>query len=136
MPKKILIVDDEADIVALLAMRLKAHGYEITVASDGVSAVARAHREKPDLILLDIKMPAGGGVATFENLKRSADTMIIPVIFITAYPDDDTKHKTLTMGAKAFIAKPFDANDVLAKVRKALGETTGEDGPEEDTPKA
>jgi len=120
MPKKILVVDDEPNIVKMICSRLAANNYEVIAAYDGVQAVEKAHKEKPDLIILDIKMPAGTGVNVYEYLKKSADTAIIPVIFITAYPEKDIKKKVLAMGAKDFITKPFKADVMLTKVKEAL----------------
>jgi two-component system KDP operon response regulator KdpE len=120
MPKKILVVDDEPNIVRVIAERLHAHGYEVITASDGLYAVIKAHNDKPDLIILDVRMPAGGGTSVFENLRMTSDTKMIPVIFITAYPDDELRRQVMEMGAEDFVAKPFDADDLLVKVRKAL----------------
>jgi len=120
MPKKILVVDDEPNIVKMICSRLAANNYEVIAAYDGVQAVKEAHKEKPDLIILDIKMPAGTGVNVYENLKKSADTAVIPVIFITAYPDEDIKKKVLEMGANDFVAKPFKADIMLTRVKAAL----------------
>ncbi len=122
MPKKILVVDDEPNIVKVICSRLAANNYEVTAAYDGLQAIKKARKEKPDLVILDIKMPAGGGVNVYENLRNSVDTMTIPVIFITAYLDKDIKKKVLEMGAKGLIAKPFKADLMLAKVKEALEE--------------
>ena len=122
MPKKILVVDDEINVIKVIASRLKANNYDVVTASDGTYAVKRALEEKPDLIILDIKMPAGGGISVFENLRRLDSTMMTPIIFITAHPTEEIKQKVLEMGAEDFVAKPFDPEDLLAKVRKALGE--------------
>lgn len=126
MAKKILIVDDNKHIALLLASRLKANKYEIVVAYDVVQAVAQAFKEKPDLILLDIKMPAGGGISVMDNLRNSADTAVIPVIVITAYPSTEIQREVKEMGAVDFISKPFKAEDVLSRIRKALGEVSRE----------
>ena len=122
MAKKILIVDDDKQIVTLLSSRLKTHRYEIVVAYDAVQAVAKAFSEKPDLILLDIKMPGGDGTRVMENLKNSADTALIPIIVITAFPSKDMQQKAKEMGALDFISKPFEAKDMLSRIQKALGE--------------
>jgi DNA-binding response OmpR family regulator len=123
MAKKILIVDDDKQISSLLASRLKANKYETVVAFDAVQAVAKAISEKPDLILLDIRMPAGGGISAMDHLGKSADTAVIPVIVITAYPSPEIQQKVKEMGAVDFIAKPFEAEDMLARIRKALNES-------------
>jgi DNA-binding response OmpR family regulator len=129
MAKKILIVDDEKQIVLLLASRLKANNYEVIVAYDALQAVAQAFSEKPDLILLDIKIPAGSGVSVMDNLRNSAITALIPVIVITAYPSIEIQQKVKEMGAVGFISKPFKAEDVLPRIRKVLGEV-GREGEE------
>ncbi len=122
MAKKILIVDDDKQIVSLLASRLKAQKYEIVVAYDGVQAVAKAFSEKPDLILLDMKMPGGDGLQVIENLKSSADTALIPIIVVTAFPSQEMRQKSKEMGALDLIAKPFEAQDMLSRIKEALGE--------------
>jgi DNA-binding response OmpR family regulator len=126
MPKKILIVDDDKQIALLLASRLRANAYEILVAYDAVQAVIKAFREKPDLILLDIKMPAGGGISVLDNLMNSAKTSVIPVIIVTAYPSPEVQKKVMEMGAVGFISKPFKAEEVLSKIREVLGEENRE----------
>ena len=122
MPKKILIADDEPNMVRVIAARLKANNYDIVTAFDGIYAVQKAHEEKPDLIILDIKMPAGSGLSVLENLRMTGETMMIPVIFVTAHATEELKHKALEMGAADFIAKPFDPDELIAAVKKALGE--------------
>lgn len=122
MAKKILIVDDDKQIVLLLASRLKANNYEIAVAYDALQAVAQAFSEKPDLILLDMKMPAGSGVSVMDDLRNSTNTALIPVIVITAYPSIEIQQKVKEMGAVGFISKPFKAEDLLPRIRKVLGE--------------
>ena len=125
MPKKIiLIADDEPNVVRLIAARLKANNYDVTTAFDAVFAVKKAREDKPDLIILDIRMPAGGGINVFENLRMICETMMIPVIFITAHPSEEIERRVMEMGAAAFIAKPFNPDELLAKVKKALGEDT------------
>ncbi len=122
MAKKILIVDDETKIVQLVASRLRANGYEVFSAYDGIQGVQVAHREKPDCIILDIRMPAGGGTTVFRYLKMSAETSTIPIVFLTADASPETKKKALEEGAEAFLTKPFQAEDLLRTVRDILHE--------------
>ena len=131
MGNKILIVDDEPHILQLLAARLKANHYQVIAASNAEQAFRAAHEEKPDVILLDIRMPGESGTSLFENLKSSKSAAAIPVIFITAYPQDNMRDKVLAMGAADFIAKPFNADDLLRKVEKALALKPESDGPHE-----
>ena len=121
MKKKILIVDDEPDIVRLLSIRLKSKDYEVFVAYDGVEGVEIAKKEVPDLILMDFKMPRGGGIGAFEKLIQLNITRGIPVIFMTAsYPKSAIKNQVLKMGAKGCIAKPFTSNDFEQTIAMTL----------------
>jgi len=111
MKKKILIVDDEPGIVRLLSMRLKMKGYEVFAAYDGLEGVKAAVKELPDLILLDIKMPQGGGIGAFERLIQIEATKAIPVIFMTAFPTKEIQAQVRKMGARECISKPFISED-------------------------
>ena len=121
MNQKILIVDDEPGIVRLLSMRLKAKGYEVFEAFDGIECVKIAIKVVPDLILLDIKMPQGGGVGAFERLIQLDATKAIPVIFMTAFPTVEIKKQVLKMGAKGCISKPFISKDFEQTIAMVIG---------------
>jgi DNA-binding response OmpR family regulator len=129
MTKKILIADDDPHTVTVISSRLKANNFDVVVAYDAVQTMSQVRKEKPDLIILDMKMPAGGGNSVLDNLKMSIDVFNTPVIVITAYPSEATRQKALEMGVADFITKPFKPEEILAKVKKALGET----GPEEES---
>ncbi|MGB7574203.1 MAG: response regulator [Thermodesulfobacteriota bacterium] len=118
--KKILIVDDERDIVKALMIRLQGAGYEVVTAFDGAQAIFVAHKEKPDLILLDIRMPAGNGFSVAEKLKHSVNTLSIPVIFLTGSPERNAEERAMTLGARFYIKKPYDPEELLDAVRRAL----------------
>lgn len=120
MKKKILVVDDEPQVVRLLSLRLKANNFDVISAYDGYQCVEVAKLELPDLILLDIKMPLGGGVKAFEKLKSLATTNTIPVIFITAYPSIEVKKQVMEMGAEDFISKPFNSEVLIEKINTIL----------------
>jgi len=120
MKKKILIVDDEPGIVKLLSMRLKLKGYEVLTAYDGVEGVSVAIKKTPDLILMDIKMPKGGGIGAFERLIQIDSTMAIPVIFMTAFPTAEIQAQVLKMGAKDCISKPFISQDFEQTIARNL----------------
>ncbi len=120
MKKKILVVDDERSIVRLLSLRLRSQNYDVIEAYDGYQCVEVAQAELPDLILLDIKMPNGGGVSAFEKMKTLEETKAIPVIFITAYPKPEIKDLVLEMGAAGFITKPFNGDEINTKVKSLL----------------
>ena len=112
MKKKILIVDDEPGIVRLLAIRLKAKGYEVFKAYNALECLMITKEVKPDLILLDIIMPKISGIAAFEVIIEQDETKDIPVLFMTAYPTPKIKEKVLKMGAKGCMSKPFISIDI------------------------
>ena len=118
--KKILIVDDERDIVKAVMIRLQGAGYEVVTAFDGAQGVFMAHKEKPDLIILDIRMPAGNGFSVAQRLKRSMHTFTIPVIFLTGSPEKNAEKKAMSLGARFYIKKPYDPEELLDAVKRAL----------------
>jgi DNA-binding response OmpR family regulator len=119
--KKILIVDDERDILKALMIRLQVAGYEVVTAFDGAQGIFMAYKEQPDLIILDIRMPAGNGFSVAEKLKQSENTFSIPVIFLTGSPEKDSEQKAMKLGARFYIKKPYDPEELLDAVRRALG---------------
>ncbi|MFC1924443.1 response regulator [Chloroflexota bacterium] len=121
--KRILVVDDEPLVVKAIQFSLEYGGYEVITAFSGNQAISKARSEKPDLVLLDIRMPVESGIGVFEILRSISNTSLIPVIFITASANEEVKKKVLEMGAQDFIYKPFNKNDLLAKVKNALGES-------------
>jgi len=118
--KKILIVDDERDIVKALMIRLQGAGYEVVTAFDGSQGVFMAHKEKPDLIILDIRMPAGDGFSVAQRLKRSMHTFTIPVIFLTGSPEKNAADKAMALGARFYVKKPYDPEELLDAIKRAL----------------
>jgi CheY-like chemotaxis protein len=122
MGKKVLIADDNQDILKALTIRLRSGGYDVVTATDGLQAVMKAHKEKPDLAILDIMMPAGDGLSVKEKLNMGPDTWQIPVIFLTASPRPDLEEKARETGGLFFIRKPYDPDDLMKCVRIALQE--------------
>lgn len=118
--KKILIVDDERDIVKALMIRLQANGYQVVAAFDGAMGVFTAHKEKPDLIILDIRMPAEDGFSVTERLRESALTMTIPIIFLTGSPERNSEQRAQDLGARFYIKKPYDPEELLDAVKRAM----------------
>ncbi len=121
MSKKILIVDDEEDLVYLIKTRLESHGFGVVTAYDGVEAIEKAHSESPDLILLDIMMPAGDGFSVCQKLKSESDTKQIPIVFLSAKTLDKDERKGYGLGAEYYIKKPFDSADLIEIINKVLG---------------
>ncbi len=120
--KKILIVDDDEDLLMGLRVRLRAHNYVTVVAADSVSAISQAKNEAPDLILLDLGLPAGDGFIVMERLSNIDSLASVPIIVLSARDPQATKERALKAGAKAFFQKPADNDELLAAIRKALGE--------------
>jgi len=118
--KRILIVDDERDIVKALTIRLQRAGYEVVTAFDGAQGIFMAHKEKPDLIILDIRMPAGNGFSVAEKLKEDANTGAVPVIFLTGSPEKNSEEKAMALGARFYVKKPYDPEELLDAIRRAL----------------
>jgi DNA-binding response OmpR family regulator len=118
--KKILIVDDERDIVKALTIRLQSNGYNTVTAFDGAQGVFMAYKERPKLIILDIRMPAGDGFSVAEKLKESKRTSEIPIIFVSGSPERNAEERARDLGARFFIKKPYDPEELLDAVRRAL----------------
>jgi DNA-binding response OmpR family regulator len=118
--KKILIVDDERDIVRALTIRLKGAGYDVVTAFDGAQAIFMAYKENPDLILLDIRMPAGDGFSVAEKLRSSRQTLNIPVIFLSGSPEKNAEERAMGLGSRFFIKKPYDPEELLDAIRRVL----------------
>lgn len=120
--KKILIVDDDEDAVKGLRLRLRAHNFNTAVAMDAVSAISQAKNENPDVILLDLGLPAGDGFIVMERLANLDSLAGVPVIVLSARDPHGNKERALNAGAAAFFQKPADNDELLAAIRKALGE--------------
>lgn len=119
MKKKILVVDDEQDVVKVLEIRLKTNGYHVVLASDSVQAFTMAKQEKPDLILLDIMIPGGGGFVVAERLKQSPATHHIPIIFLTGISGGE--EKAYKLGVSDYVMKPYDPDRLMEAIYRALG---------------
>ncbi len=117
---KILVVDDDADLVRALRLRLRARNYDIVTAGDGYSAIAAAQRERPDLIVLDLGLPAGDGFVVLERLQKSDALSAVPVIVLSARDPQTAEERALKAGAAAFFQKPADNDELLNVIRVSL----------------
>lgn len=120
--KKILIVDDDADVRKGMHVRLTANHYDTFFASDAIGAVAEARKHQPDLIILDLGLPAGDGLVVIQRLKAIPALDQIPIIVVSARDVRANEPLVLKAGAKAFLQKPMDNSEFLAVIRHALGE--------------
>lgn len=118
--EKILVIDDEPELVKAITIRFKASGYEVIPAFDGQEGVDKAGEIKPDLILLDIVMPKMDGYEVCKKLKGDPETKEIPIIIFTASGQRDLERRCLVVGAKGVIMKPFEATELLELVNKLL----------------
>ena len=118
--QKILIVEDDEKTALAQCVRLKANGYATWIASDGISGLSKATRCKPDLIILDIALPAGNGLDLAEHLRRMPETRTIPIIVSTASQDPQLRRKAIERGAVGLLLKPYDPDTLVCLVRHAL----------------
>jgi CheY-like chemotaxis protein len=116
--KKVLIVDDDPTILTLLETRLRAQGYEVQSAPNGLEALKKTEAWMPDIISLDMMMPVMNGYEACQKLKKNPKTSHIPVIVITAF--EELGVKCLELGAFELMMKPFDMKELAALIRRAL----------------
>ena len=122
MSKRVLVIDDDPDVLATTKVMLGADGYDVLTADGGEEGVAKALADSPDLILLDVLMPRMNGMEVFKKLREEPKTTGIPVIFLTAVGEETFVKSALMLGAEQYITKPYDPEDLLVEVRKTLGE--------------
>ena len=120
--KTILIVEDDMKIARGLGIRMQSAGYKVAMAHDAVTGVSAARKHSPDLLLLDINMPAGDGFMVAERIMRLSGLGVIPIIFLTASKQPGFRARADELGAVAYIEKPFESEMLLATIAKALGE--------------
>lgn len=120
MRKKILVVDDDADIVELLSFNLKQAGFAVGTADNGIEALKKARSIAPDLILLDLMLPELDGFAVCEILRRTPGTATIPIIMLTAMSGELGRLSGLECGANDYLTKPFSPRQLVSKVDALL----------------
>jgi two-component system KDP operon response regulator KdpE len=118
--KKILLVEDDKDVVRAMAVRLKSMGHNLVVAQDAISAISTARKEKPDLMVLDLGLPGGDGFTVMQRIKSNVDLMLIPIIVVSARDPLTNEQKALDAGAEIFLQKPFENEEFLAAIDRAL----------------
>ena len=121
MGRRILVVDDEPEILEVVESRLKANGYDVVTARDGVQAVERLNEALPALIILDVMMPQVDGFKVLEVLKTHPRTSEIPIIMLTSKGEMHNILKAQELKAVDYLIKPFKSEEIMATVRKNLG---------------
>jgi two-component system phosphate regulon response regulator PhoB len=121
----ILVVDDEADIVALVAYHLARAGYRVTTASSGTEALSLARSDRPSLIVLDLMLPGISGYEVLERLRADDNTRQVAVLMLTARRDEQDRIRGLTLGADDYLTKPFSPHELVLRVGAILRRTAG-----------
>jgi DNA-binding response OmpR family regulator len=119
--KRVMIVDDEASLRALVRVNLEVDGFDVIEAVDGNDALEKMKELRPDLVLLDIMMPGKDGIEVLEDLAASEELVSIPVILLTAKGEQEDLEKGAALGARGHITKPFDPEQLVRTVKAALG---------------
>lgn len=122
MAKRILIADDEPNIVMSLEFLMKQRGYDVRVVSDGAAALAAVREFRPDLVLLDVMMPTVSGYDVCQKLREDPTVQNVKIIMLSAKGRDVEVSKGVAVGADAYVTKPFATRELVAKVDAMLGE--------------
>jgi two-component system KDP operon response regulator KdpE len=126
---KILVVDDDPDLVRALRLRLRANNYEVTTATDGYTAIASAQKDRPALIILDLGLPVGDGFVVLERLQNSDTLAGVPVIVLSARDPHSNEDRALKAGAAAFFQKPADNDELMNVIRVSLAPAQSQTAP-------
>ena len=120
MSKKILIADDEPNIVTALEFLLQRSGYEVLLAQDGIEALKQVEQHVPDLVLLDVMMSQKSGYEVCQRMRERADWQHIKIIMLSAKGREAEVNKGLSIGADSYVTKPFSNKDLVAKIEELL----------------
>lgn len=129
--QKILIVEDDADVRLGYSVLLKAHHYDTYFAADSLSAVSEGRKHQPDLIILDLGLPGGDGFIVLERFRGIPNLAVVPVIVVSARDVRGNKERALAAGARAFLQKPWNDDELLAIIARLLGQPAGSAAPPE-----
>ncbi len=116
--KEILIIEDDYDLSALIIRHLRSADYNVLNVGDAIQGVQFARKEIPDLIVLDLMIPGGGGLVVLERLNQIPETQSIPVVVLTGVQDTETKKKVLRLGAVEYLEKPYNAQELLRSIKE------------------
>jgi DNA-binding response OmpR family regulator len=117
---KILIVDDDVELIKLLRLKFSREGYNVITAMDAYAAVQSASKEKPDLIILDIMLPAGGGYHALKNIRLTSHGAQTPIVILTGMQDEELRNKIKQEGVEAYLQKPYEYSVLSETVKKLL----------------
>ncbi|MCA8972055.1 MAG: response regulator [Planctomycetes bacterium] len=117
---KVVIAEDDADAQRAIALRLQAAGFQTACVSDGASVIPKLRQERPDLLLLDLGLPGGDGYTTMERIHQLGEFSDLPIVVVSAREPVENAKKAMDKGAKAFIAKPFHAVDLVRRVEREI----------------
>ena len=120
--KKILVIEDDADLRTGYHVLLKSQQYDTCFAADAMSAVSEARKQRPDLIILDLGLPAGDGFVVLERLRVNPHLAVIPVIVVSGRDLHATRDKALSAGARAFVQKPWDDRELMSVIARELSQ--------------
>ena len=120
MTKKILIADDEPNIIISLEFLLRREGYEVVVAQDGVEALAQMRAERPDMAILDVMMPHRNGFEVCQDLRQDPEFKDLRIMMLTAKGRDTEVSKGMALGADVYMTKPFSTKELIAKVKALI----------------
>jgi DNA-binding response OmpR family regulator len=120
--KKILVIEDDADVRLGYNVLLKANHYDTFFAADAMAAITEARKCLPDVIVLDLGLPAGDGFVVLERLRANMQLQMVPVIVVSGRDLPVNKERVLLLGAKAFVQKPWNDNELLALIGKLAGQ--------------
>ena len=132
MRKKLLIVEDNTELLELMRLGLKQAGFTTSTATNGIDALKKARSTAPDLIVLDLILPELDGFAVCEALKRSPDTSAIPIILLTGLTSEFTRYAGIESGADEYVTKPISPEQLVAKIKQRLRAARTKENPAED----
>ncbi|MGY6501838.1 MAG: response regulator transcription factor [Acidimicrobiales bacterium] len=122
---RVLVADDDPDILELVAFKLRGAGFDVTTVADGDAAVREARRATPDLVILDVMMPKMSGIDVCRELRSSPDTAEVPIVLLTARSQERDVERGFDAGANDYLVKPFSPRELLSRARALLARPTG-----------
>ena len=118
--RRVLVIDDDQDVLSIYRAFLGEAGFSVDTATDGEEGLARSRAHRPDLIVLDLKMPGMSGMEVFSELKEEPKTVGVPVIVLTAIEEEKLAEGMLALGVEKYLVKPIDMQELVATVRQSL----------------